>query len=268
MFKSRLGLPLIGIAGIMATMAVAPPAQAGTCAASTTCSTTVTFTVAADGGLQITVPNTASLGSGNPAGQISAQLGSVTVADQRAALTATWVASVVAAAGAFTTGGGTTAETVPNTAVLYWSGPGDRHLRDRDFRSRSGERGGRAVAGRLTHRLQQDDRLRRQLRHLEPDHRGQRPQPSGGGRLHGKLHLLVRYVYAWLAFVRLGSAGFATLSGVAVETDDATGLAVKIAPVRAGGRLEPALPGFWASSNRHRFTSSRLRGEVARRRRG
>ncbi|MEV0350086.1 hypothetical protein AB0H88_30280 [Nonomuraea sp. NPDC050680] len=122
MFKSRLGLPLIGIAGIMATVAVAPPAQAGTCAASTTCSTTVTFTVAAEGGLQITVPNTASLGSGNPAGQISAQLGSVTVADQRAALTATWVASVVAAAGAFTTGGGTTAETVPNTAVLYWSG--------------------------------------------------------------------------------------------------------------------------------------------------
>jgi metallophosphoesterase (TIGR00282 family) len=40
--------------------------------------------------------------------------------------------------------------------------------------------------------------------------------------------------------------GIATLSGVAVETDDATGLALKIAPVRIGGRLEPALPGFWA----------------------
>jgi metallophosphoesterase (TIGR00282 family) len=39
--------------------------------------------------------------------------------------------------------------------------------------------------------------------------------------------------------------GVATLSGVAVETDDATGLAVKIAPVRIGGRLEPARPGFW-----------------------
>src|SRR6266852_5586246 len=38
----------------------------------------------------------------------------------------------------------------------------------------------------------------------------------------------------------------ATLSGVAVETDDATGLALRIAPVRTGGRLEPALPGFWA----------------------
>jgi hypothetical protein len=39
--------------------------------------------------------------------------------------------------------------------------------------------------------------------------------------------------------------GAATLSGVAVETDDATGLALRIAPVRIGGRLEPALPGFW-----------------------
>src|SRR6266566_2202441 len=41
--------------------------------------------------------------------------------------------------------------------------------------------------------------------------------------------------------------GVATLSGVAVETDDATGLALRIAPVRAGGRLEPATPGFWTS---------------------
>jgi metallophosphoesterase (TIGR00282 family) len=43
------------------------------------------------------------------------------------------------------------------------------------------------------------------------------------------------------------ASGEATLSGVAVETDDATGLALRIAPVRAGGRLEPAVPGFWAS---------------------
>jgi calcineurin-like phosphoesterase len=40
--------------------------------------------------------------------------------------------------------------------------------------------------------------------------------------------------------------GPATLSGVAVETDDASGLAVKVAPVRVGGRLAPALPEFWA----------------------
>src|SRR5216684_5075387 len=41
--------------------------------------------------------------------------------------------------------------------------------------------------------------------------------------------------------------GAATLSGVAVETDDATGLAQRIAPVRIGGRLEPTLPRFWVT---------------------
>jgi len=39
--------------------------------------------------------------------------------------------------------------------------------------------------------------------------------------------------------------GEATLCGVAVETDDSTGLAVRIAPIRLGGRLEPAWPEFW-----------------------
>ncbi|MGC2085441.1 MAG: TIGR00282 family metallophosphoesterase [Bradyrhizobium sp.] len=43
------------------------------------------------------------------------------------------------------------------------------------------------------------------------------------------------------------AGGVATLSGVAVETDDATGLAVKVAPVRTGGRLSQATPAFWAS---------------------
>ena len=41
------------------------------------------------------------------------------------------------------------------------------------------------------------------------------------------------------------ATGVATMSGVAVETDDATGLAIRIAPVRMGGRLEQAVPGFW-----------------------
>jgi metallophosphoesterase (TIGR00282 family) len=41
------------------------------------------------------------------------------------------------------------------------------------------------------------------------------------------------------------ASGIATMSGVAVETDDNTGLALRIAPVRLGGRLEPAVPGFW-----------------------
>ncbi|HLJ00947.1 MAG TPA: TIGR00282 family metallophosphoesterase [Bradyrhizobium sp.] len=43
--------------------------------------------------------------------------------------------------------------------------------------------------------------------------------------------------------------GEATLSGVAVETDDTTGLAVKVAPVRVGGRLEATLPEFWVGED-------------------
>ena len=38
------------------------------------------------------------------------------------------------------------------------------------------------------------------------------------------------------------ATGPATVSGIAVLTDDATGLALKVAPVRIGGRLEPAWP--------------------------
>lgn len=39
--------------------------------------------------------------------------------------------------------------------------------------------------------------------------------------------------------------GIATVCGVAVETDDRTGLALSVSPVRIGGRLEPVLPSFW-----------------------
>jgi 2',3'-cyclic-nucleotide 2'-phosphodiesterase len=39
--------------------------------------------------------------------------------------------------------------------------------------------------------------------------------------------------------------GPATLCGVAVETDDRTGLAAAIAPVRLGGRLEQTRPAMW-----------------------
>ena len=36
--------------------------------------------------------------------------------------------------------------------------------------------------------------------------------------------------------------GVATVCGVFVETDDATGLATRIAPLRQGGRLAPTMP--------------------------
>src|SRR5580704_906731 len=39
--------------------------------------------------------------------------------------------------------------------------------------------------------------------------------------------------------------GEATLCAVALETDDATGLALRIGAVRLGGRLEEARPAFW-----------------------
>lgn len=43
------------------------------------------------------------------------------------------------------------------------------------------------------------------------------------------------------------AGGVATLCGLAVETDDKTGLAVRVAPVRLGGRLFQATPSFWVS---------------------
>ncbi|HLF22753.1 MAG TPA: YmdB family metallophosphoesterase, partial [Burkholderiales bacterium] len=39
--------------------------------------------------------------------------------------------------------------------------------------------------------------------------------------------------------------GAATLCALAVETDDASGLATKVGAVRLGGILEEATPGFW-----------------------
>jgi 2',3'-cyclic-nucleotide 2'-phosphodiesterase len=39
--------------------------------------------------------------------------------------------------------------------------------------------------------------------------------------------------------------GPATLCAVAVEIDDATGLATAVGPLRIGGRLQPAMPDFW-----------------------
>jgi metallophosphoesterase (TIGR00282 family) len=44
------------------------------------------------------------------------------------------------------------------------------------------------------------------------------------------------------------ASGPATLCALAVETDDATGLARRIGPVRLGGHLEEARPSFWTSS--------------------
>jgi calcineurin-like phosphoesterase len=39
--------------------------------------------------------------------------------------------------------------------------------------------------------------------------------------------------------------GEATITGVGIEIDDATGLAKAIGPIRLGGRLSQAEPAFW-----------------------
>jgi calcineurin-like phosphoesterase len=39
--------------------------------------------------------------------------------------------------------------------------------------------------------------------------------------------------------------GPATISGLAVETDDSTGLAIRVAGLRLGGVLAPTEPRFW-----------------------
>src|SRR5436305_1039880 len=41
------------------------------------------------------------------------------------------------------------------------------------------------------------------------------------------------------------AAGAGTLCALAVETDDSTGLALRLSAVRLGGRLEQAKPQFW-----------------------
>jgi metallophosphoesterase (TIGR00282 family) len=43
------------------------------------------------------------------------------------------------------------------------------------------------------------------------------------------------------------AVGEATLCGVAIDVDDATGLARAIAPLRQGGRLSPTEPAFWVT---------------------
>lgn len=99
-------------AAVSAAMAIALPASAD--------DTTTTFTITA-GTLDITVPGTSNLGSvATGAANVSAQLGSVSVADERGGLEAAWTATVSSTT--FTTGGATAPETVAASAVNYSAG--------------------------------------------------------------------------------------------------------------------------------------------------
>ncbi|MCA2219677.1 RCC1 domain-containing protein [Nonomuraea aurantiaca] len=77
-------------------------------------------TVVPVGILTITVPTSANLGSAVSGDTISVSMGTVTVADSRAGVPL-WTATVTATN--FTTGGGSSAETITNANVSYWSGP-------------------------------------------------------------------------------------------------------------------------------------------------
>jgi hypothetical protein len=79
-----------------------------------------TLTVAA-GVLSIGVSSTASLGTAAPGGSVTAHLGTVTITDNRYMVADAWTVTVSSTT--FITGGGSAAETVPLTAVSYWSGP-------------------------------------------------------------------------------------------------------------------------------------------------
>jgi hypothetical protein len=70
--------------------------------------------------LSINIPGPADLGSGTTAGHFSAQLGTITVTDNRAGAH-TWTMTVTATA--FTTGAGGPTETIGNDRLSYWSGP-------------------------------------------------------------------------------------------------------------------------------------------------
>lgn len=83
--------------------------------------TSVSFTLTAAGGLTISVPTSANLGTVPTAsGTLSAKLGAVTVTDDRGLLNGNWTASVVSTD--FTTGAGSAQEKIAAANVYYWSG--------------------------------------------------------------------------------------------------------------------------------------------------
>jgi len=114
-----LGIALAPAAASASTLSTPTPTSSATPAAGSDpdAATTVTFAVTI-GVLAITAPGTADLGPGDPGTDITGTLGGpVVVTDTRAAVDASWTAT--AASTDFTTGGATTAETIPATDVDY-----------------------------------------------------------------------------------------------------------------------------------------------------
>jgi hypothetical protein len=119
------GIALTPVAASAATAGPAVLAYSSSPSASDP-NTTVTFTVTV-GALSLTAPDAVNLGSGAPGTTITGALGggatgpSVVVTDDRALLTASWIAT--ASASSWTTGTATPAEIIPVTDVGYSVGP-------------------------------------------------------------------------------------------------------------------------------------------------
>jgi hypothetical protein len=108
MAKKRIAL----VGAVLSVLALALPARAA--------DTSTTFSLAG-GALSISASASRDLGSGSTGGgTLSAQLGTVTVTDNRGALVGMWTASVSSTD--FTTGGATASETITNGQITYWSG--------------------------------------------------------------------------------------------------------------------------------------------------
>ncbi|MEJ8632511.1 hypothetical protein [Streptomyces sp. MS2.AVA.5] len=107
----------IAVATVVLTTLSMMPAIAATSA-----DTTVTFTVEATDGLNITAPASAALSDTTPGGDASGSLGVVTVTDERSAINASWTVTAELAS-SFTTGTQTPAETIYGSNVDYAPGP-------------------------------------------------------------------------------------------------------------------------------------------------
>jgi hypothetical protein len=127
MVKSAFGILAVAtVAGIVLSPGIASAATAAPAVLAQSSApsagdpaTTVTFTVTS-GALTMTAPASVNLGSGAPGTTISGAVGAVTVTDDRALLSAAWTA--VASSTNWTTGAGTSAETIPATDVGYAPG--------------------------------------------------------------------------------------------------------------------------------------------------
>ena len=110
--RLRVIATIVGVTAIAATSSFLSPAHAA--------DTTTTFTLTG-GGLSVSAPATASLGSvATGTASTSAQLGTVSVSDTRGALLGVWTAAVTSTD--FVTGGATANEKILMASVDYWSG--------------------------------------------------------------------------------------------------------------------------------------------------